>query len=177
MAKASDPNNGLTKLWEEENMVFALYKEGEWVDHGRGRLRIWQRDKDKVKWMSFVSDGTKRELLTLHSWGGNIDNRIILTKDTSFYNPNPHDEGVLMSSNGKYFLFKTRGSKRIPENVDVFEEKEKEDTEAENPDEHLPKEKEDYKTQVAMKLLEILKEHSTSKPLVEYVEGKVLEEQ
>lgn len=126
-------------------------------------------------WMSFVSMGTKRELLTLIQYGSTqIDNRIILTrKDITSFDPRistfyfvivleVYENGVLVTSGETNFLFKSLGAKHAEPEGDFKEDNEEQTTESNGNETEAPKE--DYWLQVANRLLSALHENSISLP-------------
>lgn len=134
------PEKEPKKLFEHQGVVVAVWKDGDWVDFGRGKFRAWKLLQDTITsnsviegdtkttndtethseldlqwkcWLSMISLGTLKELLTVHEYREEkIDHRVILCQSglkISVIDPEPYSGGVLVGFRGKYFLFKKIG--------------------------------------------------------------------
>eukprot|EP01118_Nematostelium_gracile_P019247 TRINITY_DN8860_c0_g1_i1.p1 TRINITY_DN8860_c0_g1~~TRINITY_DN8860_c0_g1_i1.p1 ORF type:complete len:177 (-),score=39.53 TRINITY_DN8860_c0_g1_i1:9-539(-) len=123
-------------VWKEET--------SEWADFGRGKFRAWtksdviskqktgenaQNDEENTTdsaddsqeetvetcWLSMISIGTLKELLTVHQYREEkMDNSVVLMqkgKKIGSIDPQPYDNGLLITNaNDKSFLFKVTGT-------------------------------------------------------------------
>eukprot|EP01114_Cavostelium_apophysatum_P015184 TRINITY_DN4088_c0_g1_i1.p1 TRINITY_DN4088_c0_g1~~TRINITY_DN4088_c0_g1_i1.p1 ORF type:complete len:175 (-),score=23.85 TRINITY_DN4088_c0_g1_i1:76-600(-) len=154
-----NPFEGLVRLFEKDGFALFSLKDQQWVDNGRGRLRIWKRGSDGVKWVSLVSVGTKREILTMHEFLGNkVNNRIVLNHETTF-DPELYEDGVLVTSHERHFLFRSLKETGAAKSSNGGEESNTEGNETSTFDP-----KEDAKIAVAKELIGVLHLHSVPLP-------------